>query len=72
LGVDPSDPKTLAFVKDVALLTLALQVKIESSKLSPSGALPPEPALPREITIVVSPDKAAGYELAIERARRGE
>ena len=72
LGVDPRDPKTLALVKDVALSTIAMQIKVEQGKLSPSGSLPPEPALPREITIVVSPEKAAGYDLAIERARRGE
>jgi len=55
LGVDASDPKTLAMVKDVALSTIAMQIKVEQGKLSfaadSAGA-----ASPRELRIIVSAD----------------
>jgi len=55
LGVDPRDPKTLALVKDVALSTIAMQIKVEQGKLS-SAADSAGAASPRELRIIVSAD----------------
>ena len=70
--MDLDNTKLLALQQQTALTVIAQQIRVEQGKMSPSGPLPPEPAPTREITIVVSPEKAAGYDLAIERARRGE
>jgi hypothetical protein len=69
LGVDPSDPKTLALVKDVALSTIGFQLKAETARLPGATGKPsggdfefrisfPEPRQEEAGTIDMAPEPA--------------